>query len=152
MADPRATVHALMRGLVNRHFKTQQSAAKEIADYWHPMGNCGDDYDTADLSRKMNGSRRWTTDDVMALAAITGSNRVTDAMRGAGEATGPCNTLSALSHARNIVKEHGEGIAALISFSEGGCAEKARAELLDIREVVVAALRDIDRQNGRMTR
>ncbi|ETX26688.1 hypothetical protein [Roseivivax isoporae] len=143
MSDPRATVHALMRGLVTRHFPTQQSAAKEMADFWHPTGNAGDDFDTAALSRKMNGTREWTTSDVIALSAIAGSDRVVVAMRQAlPERAG--SPVSALQHARRLIKEGGEGTAALLAVSEGGCPHQARAELVDILDTVKAALRDLD--------
>lgn len=143
MADPRAQIHTLMRSLVNRHFPKQANAAKEMADFWHPTGDAGEDYDTADLSRKMNGSRQWTVADVMALQAITGSTRVTDAMRGARQAEAPANPLSSLQHARCLIKESSEGASALMAVSEGGCCGEALAELQDIREAADAAIRDL---------
>ncbi|WP_299945302.1 hypothetical protein [uncultured Ruegeria sp.] len=143
MADPRAQIHALMRGLINRHFPTQQSAAKEIADFWHPTGDCGDSYDTADLSRKMNGSRQWTACDVMAVQAIAGSRRVTDVMEAARQADAPVDTISNLQLCKSLLKESSEGASAMMELEEGGCKEKAVSELLDMKEVVDAALKSL---------
>ncbi|WP_370286973.1 hypothetical protein [Pseudooceanicola nanhaiensis] len=143
MADPRAQVHALMRGLVTRHFPSQQSAAKEMGDFWHPTGDCGDGFDTADLSRKMNGSRTWTFTDIIALQAITGSTRVTDAMAAVGQdAGGPKagDAVTILQHARALIKEGSEGASALVALEDGGSLDEAVSELLDIIEVAQAAI------------
>lgn len=145
MADPRANIHALMRGLVARYFPSQQSAAKEMADFWHPTGNAGDDYDTADLSRKMNGSRQWTVNDVIALQSIAGSTRVTDAMAEGRKAGKPQrDPLTALQHARALVHENGEGVEALMALHDGGSRADARAELVDIVETAQRAIDDLD--------
>lgn len=149
MADPRAQVHALMRSLVTRHFPSQQSAAKEMADFWHPTGDCGDAFDTADLSRKMNGSRSWTYTDIMALQAITGSTRVTDSMAAVGQDAGGSkagDAVTILQHARALIKEGGEGASALVALEDGGSPEAARSELLDIVEVAEAAIAAIDQR------
>ncbi|MEO1108281.1 MAG: hypothetical protein AAFX90_10195 [Pseudomonadota bacterium] len=143
MADPRAQIHALMRGLINKHFPTQQSAAKEMADFWHPTGDCGSTFDTADLSRKMNGTRQWTYCDVIAAQALTGSKRITQTMESARQAEAPIDALSNLQHCKALLKESNEGATALMDLEEGGCREEAVAELLDIKEAVDAALRDL---------
>lgn len=143
MADPRAQIHALMRGLINKHFPTQQSAAKEMADFWHATGDCGDAYDTADLSRKMNGSRQWSVCDVIAVQSITGSHRVTDAMENARQAEAPVDTLSNLQLCRSLLKESSEGASAMMDLEEGGCKEQAISELLDMKEVAETALRHL---------
>lgn len=140
MADPRSQIHALMRGMVKRHFGTAQSAAKEMADYWHPTGNAGNDFDTADLSRKMNGSRRWTIEDAIALSALTGSRRIIEVQEAVlkGDEAPECK-LSLLAHASDLVKEHGEGLTSLIEASEGGCLDEADAQLTDIIESATRA-------------
>jgi len=151
MADPRAQVHALMRGLVTRHFPNQQSAAKEIADFWHPTGDCGDVFDTADLSRKMNGSRTWSYTDIIALQAITGSRRVSDAIGAVGQEAGGSkagDAVTILQHARALIKEGGEGASALVALEDGGSPEAARSELLDIIEAAQAAISAIDERGN----
>lgn len=150
MPNPQAQIHTLMRGIVRRSFPQgqggQQSAAKEIADFWSPTGDCGDHYDTADLSRKMNGTRRWTIEDAIALEAISGSTRVTDAMRqiAHGEEAVATNHLATLEHAAKLIKESGEGATALMALETGGDVQKARNELIDIVEAAQAALAELE--------
>lgn len=140
MADPRAKIHARMRGMVKRHFDNAQQAAKEMADFWHPTGNAGDDFETSDLSRKMSGSRRWTLDDAVALMSITGSRAVIEVMEEAlkGEKA-PQEAQSLLACAYELVKEHGEGLTALMQANEGGCLEEADVQLTDIIEAATHA-------------
>lgn len=144
MADPRMQVHILLRSMVNKCFETQTCAAKEVADFWHPLGNAGDSYNTADLSLKMSGSRQWTTGDVMALQAITGSQRVTDAMARVGQAVAPVCSLSSLQHAHKLIREASLGTSALLDVSEGGSRAEAIAELQDLIEAAQAAKRDME--------
>jgi hypothetical protein len=136
-----------MRGLVRRCFPNQQSAAKEIADFWHPTGDCGDDFETADLSRKMNGTRKWALEDAIALEAISGSTRISDAMHRIAhgvETEAHPDPISVLAHASKLIKEGGEGATALMALAEGGCVDKARAEVIDIIEAAQAVLDTLD--------
>ena len=144
MADARRTVHAIMRGLVTSHFPTQQSAAKEMADFHAGPGGAGDHFDPADLSRKMNGTRSWTIGDVIALQALTGTDRISVAMVPDLSDPTPEGAVSVLAHAGRLVKEAGEGTSALLAASEGGCRHEARAELLDIVAAAQAALVALD--------
>ena len=150
MPDARRTVHAMMRGLVASHFPTQQSAAKEMADFHAGPGGAGDHFDPADLSRKMNGTRSWTIGDVIALQALTGTDRISVAMVPDLSDPTPEGAVSVLAHAGRLVKEAGEGTSALMAVTEGGCRDKARAELLDIIAVAEAGLRalDVDAADG----
>ena len=137
MGDPRQRVHVLMRGLVKR-FGKQEVAAKEMADYWHPTGQA-ETWDTADLSRKMSGSRRWTYDDILALQALTGSTSVTEAMCEEADRN-EAPRMSSLQHASRIIKENAEAVTELM---DGKCPERQRRELIEAREVIDAALRDL---------
>ena len=144
MPDARRTVHAMMRGLVASHFPTQQSAAKEIADFFAGPGGAGDQFDPADLSRKMNGTRQWTLNDAIALQALSGTDRISQAIAPEVAEAPPRETVSLLAHAGRLVKEAGEGTSALLAASEGGCRHEARAELLDIVAAAEAALVALD--------
>ena len=140
----------MMRGLVASHFPTQQSAAKEIADFFAGPGGAGDHFDPADLSRKMNGTRQWTLNDAIALQALSGTDRISQAIAPEVAEAAPRETVSLLAHAGRLVKEAGEGTSALMAVTEGGCRDKARAELLDIIAVAEAGLRalDVDAADG----
>lgn len=146
MSDPRKEIHALMRGLALRTGLTQQSIAKEMSDFWHPTGNCGNDFDTADLSRKMNGTRQWAIADLIALQMLAGSSRVSDAISAMvrPDTSPDTSPLSILHHARRLVKEGGEAAGALLSLGEDGSVTDALSELIDIREAVSAAIRDLE--------
>jgi hypothetical protein len=144
MADPRAHIHTLMRGIVLTAYNgVQQDAAKAMGDFWHPLGNCGNDFNTADLSRKMSGTRRWAYDDIMALQALAGTRRVSDAMGrvAATEVTPPAQPVQ--DHAQRLIKESSEAVSALIAMINGGSADVTLSELIDIQEAVAAAIRDL---------
>jgi hypothetical protein len=151
MPDIRRTLHALIRGLVKNNFTDQQSAAFEIADYWSGPEGPGPRFDTSALCRKMSGSREWTISDVVALEALTGSTRVTDAMRSINCAASTADGahLSAILHAQAVIKEGGEGANALLSLADGGDPDQAIAELMDIIEACQAAISDIQRESVR---
>lgn len=132
MADDRAYFHTLLRGLVLRHYPGKQNcAAREIAEYWagHELHDREVDY--GGFSRKMNGSREWTFYDVLALASITGSQRVWDAVRERERQFAP-PTESRTSLVAKAAKESGEGVEHALSegdlhqaFSEADDAERA---------------------------
>ena len=97
----------------------------------------------------MNGTRRWTVDDVIAIQAIAGTDRVSQMMVPRNAAA--CSKLSLLDHASVLIKEGGEGVAALISAAEGGDTAKVRAELLDIVQAAQSAVADIDAESATAT-
>ena len=145
MADPRAHIHTLMRGIVLTAYNgVQQDAAKAMGDFWHPLGNCGNDFNTADLSRKMSGTRRWAFDDIMALQALAGTRRVSDAIGRFGVSEVAPAVQPAQVHAQRLIKESGEAVSALVALINGGDAGVTLSELIDIREAVNAAIRDIE--------
>ncbi|MFY0682886.1 MAG: hypothetical protein JXR13_20150 [Thalassovita sp.] len=51
--------------------------------------------------------------------------------------------LSALQHASKVIRESGEGAAALMAFAEGGDRHEAIKELQDVADAVLAAIQDI---------
>lgn len=51
--------------------------------------------------------------------------------------------LSALQHASKVIRESGEGAAALMAFAEGGDAAQTIKELQDVADAALAAIRDI---------
>lgn len=111
MRDERAFFHALMRGLVARHFPKQANAALEIADLW------GGEVDHGGFSRKMNGSREWALSDAVALMRITGSRRIAEAMLDVlEEHEAPTGSPTAL--AGRAAKEAGEAVAAALALGD----------------------------------
>ena len=82
--------------------------------------------------------------DVIALQALTGTDRISVAMVPDLSDPTPEGAVSVLAHAGRLVKEAGEGTSALLAASEGGCRHEARAELLDIVAAAQAALVALD--------
>ena len=115
MADERAYFHSLMRGMVKKHYPNKQNcAAREIAEFWagHDLDDSEVDY--GGFSRKMNGSREWSINDLLALTSITGSQRVVQAInRRDRDETGAADSVHIL--AARAAKESGEGIEAALS-------------------------------------
>jgi hypothetical protein len=52
--------------------------------------------------------------------------------------------LSVTQHISRLAKETAEGVCALNELPEGGCKAKARKELLEARQCIDDALRDLD--------
>ena len=132
MADERAYFQSLIRGIVLRHFHRKQNcAAREIAEFWAGRDLEDHEVDYGGFSRKMNGSRGWLFEDVLALISITGSARILDAMRERGRCEAlPGDALHIL--AAMASKEGGEGVAAALderdlqkAFTEAEEAELA---------------------------
>ncbi|SDE90722.1 hypothetical protein [Limimaricola pyoseonensis] len=137
MPDSRSYLHTLMRGAVRKHFPKQACAALEIAEYW---GGIGATVDYAAFSRKMNGTREWALADAVAIYHLTGSQRILDAIKAEGSDDQPTDPSALLNLAADLIKEGGEGSAALIEAGQGGCLTVAEAQLIDIAEAAARAL------------
>lgn len=111
MADDRAFLHTIMRGLVLRNFPKQECAAREIAEFW--AGGPVDHVDVGGFSRKMNGTREWSLFDAFALMQLTGSRRLLEIM---GEHLGDpaINNAPPAILAARAAKESGEAVAAAL--------------------------------------
>ncbi|EYD71783.1 hypothetical protein [Limimaricola hongkongensis] len=145
MPDSRSYLHTLMRGAVRKHFPKQACAALEIAEYW---GGAGASADYAAFSRKMNGTREWSLSDAVAIYHLTGSRRILDAIQSEGSDDLPTDPAALLAHATSLIKEGGEGAAALIDAGQGGCLDEAEAQLVDIAEAAARALAAVRAMRG----
>lgn len=118
MADQRSYLHALVRGIVAKHFPNKQNcAAREIAEYWAGRELEDQEVNFGGFSRKMNGSLEFSLNDVVALMAITGSRRIVTVLDQMQEQAQAClEPRDAL--AASAAKEAGEAVAAAIGAQD----------------------------------
>ena len=152
MANTRLAMNALMRGLVKRHYPDKQNvAAREIQSFIEGREVRLEDTDIGGFSRKMNGTREWTMMDVVAIQALTNSTRITDAIDEDHVPSTDEKLTSLLQLASHLVKESGEGVAAVMDIENGGCREEARVQLLDIRDALNRVLSALDAEPAQPT-
>jgi hypothetical protein len=128
MADQRAYLNTLMRSMIQRHFRGNQScAAREIAEYWSGREMDEREVDIGGFSRKCNGTREFSLNDAFALMSITGSRRLLKAI---GEML-ECEAQPSLPRtelAARAAKEAGEAVAAAIGDGDPACIAKEAGE------------------------
>jgi hypothetical protein len=145
MADQRAYLNTLIRSMIQRHFRGNQScAAREIAEYWSGREMHEREVDFGGFSRKCNGSREFSLNDAFALMSITGSRRllrVIEELLECEDKSFPPRTVLAARAA----KEAGEAVAAAIGGGDPATiaqeAGEAEAEFRRIRAQAEAEMR-----------
>ncbi|WP_291733654.1 hypothetical protein [Leisingera sp. F5] len=144
MADQRAYLHTLVRGIVAKHFPGKQNcAAREIAEFWAGRELEDHEVDYGGFSRKMKGSREFSLNDVVALMSITGSRRIITVLQQMqDQMQAPLEPREALAAA--AAKEAGEAVAAAIGTHDNSIVAKkagdAEAAFRRIREQAEAVL------------
>lgn len=121
----RDTIHAILCGLVARLGQT--SAAYAIQAF-----TGADKPDHAALSRKVNGTRSWAIDDLLALQAAAESSAVTDYLCDSKPSRpAPGSLYEAMAEAS---REGGEGMAAVARYADSLSPVHRSNAIKEIRE------------------
>lgn len=124
MSD-RLAIHAIMCGMVGRVGQT--AAAHAIQAFTD-----ADCPDYGGLSRKVNGSRAWAIDDMLALQQACKGAPITDYLvERRPTSAKPASLFAAMAEAS---REGGEGMAAVARYAESLSAEDRASAIKEVRE------------------